>query len=174
MDITHLHEIYDSFDYRQRGVIEMWKLRELLAAAELNPTDEQLFNLISDADINGDGLLSFPEFQHFVQELSNAGKTKDADMDLLNSWILLGGSSDKNGAIKVQNIKVWIQKFGFIVDIEKNLKAQIEKKLQATIIGAGKKVIVPEDIDFEDFRVLMGEAIYQLPRWVMHENEDKI
>ena len=47
----------------------MWRMRELLGAADMHPTDLVLFNLITEVDTNADSLLSFSEFLYFAQRL---------------------------------------------------------------------------------------------------------
>ena len=61
-----LRDIFDQFDPRGRGIIEMWRMRELLEAADLHPSDLVLFNLINEVDSNGDSMLSFSEFLYFA------------------------------------------------------------------------------------------------------------
>ena len=61
-----LREVFDQFDPRSRGIIEMWRMRELLEAADLHPSDLVLFNLINEVDADGDGMLSFSEFLYFA------------------------------------------------------------------------------------------------------------
>ena len=49
----------------------MWRMRELLGAADMHPSDLVLFNLINEVDTNGDSMLSFSEFLYFAQRLKD-------------------------------------------------------------------------------------------------------
>ena len=155
IDVQLLREVFDQFDARGRGSIEMWRMRELLAAAGLAPSDLVLFNLITEVDADGDGMLSFSEFLYFAQRLRESGAVQDSDMDLLSAWTVLGGAGDKGGAVKVARVKAAITAHGFTIDFDAALAALVARK-NALNVGA-RKAAVPDEVDYEDFRALIND-----------------
>ena len=56
-EIEACREAFQSFD-RGAGVIDVWDLRQVLEAMGQTPTDEELFQMVSDVDESKTGSLS--------------------------------------------------------------------------------------------------------------------
>ena len=78
-------------------------------------------------------------------------------MDLLSAWIVLGGASDKSGVVKINLIKDLIKKYQFLIDFDIALEALVTRK-NALNVGA-RKMVIPDEIDYEDFRALINDDI---------------
>ena len=70
-------EAFNAFDTNESGEIDAWELRDILKGLGRNPTDEELFELISIVDTNMSGTIDFAEFLQVIDyQKSNAAKGK--------------------------------------------------------------------------------------------------
>ena len=51
-----------AFDKDRSGTIDVWELRQVLEAMGQKPTEEELFQMISEVDDNMSGSIDFGEF----------------------------------------------------------------------------------------------------------------
>lgn len=157
-EINRCREIFETFDTAGNGSVDMWRIREILQAMGLEPTDEELFTMISDADVNGEGVLSFQELLRIIQHQKTQGSGTDDDMDTLFAWQALGGSSDKSGKIALSALREVVYKFDLQINLEALIRAQIERRLNASLTVQQKKFVVPEDLDYDEFKSLLSET----------------
>ena len=67
------------------------------------PTDRELFNLLSEMELEDQNKISFESFLNIIVK-EKLKKEKENDFDNLNTFIALGGNMDKTGQIEVKNI----------------------------------------------------------------------
>lgn len=156
-EINHCREIFDSFDTENTGTIDMWRLREILSAIGLEPTDEELFTMVSNADINHDGQMSFQELLSVIQNQRSNGAGTDDDVDTLYAWQALGGCYDKSGKIAIARIKEFVVRYDLKINIDAIIRAQMERKLSASLTANQRKVVIPDELDYDEFKGLLSE-----------------
>lgn len=157
-EVTRCREIFETFDTTGSGMVDMWRIREILQAIGLEPTDEELFTMIADADVNSDGLLTFQELLRIIQHQRTRGSGSDDDQDVLSAWHALGGAYDKSGKISLSALKAIVTLFDMQINLDSIIRAQIERRLSASLTVQTKKIVIPEDLDYDDFKALLAES----------------
>ena len=61
-EIDQCREAFERFDKDGSGTIDVWELRQVLEAMGQKPTEEELFQMISEVDDNMSGSIDFGEF----------------------------------------------------------------------------------------------------------------
>jgi calmodulin len=138
----------------------MWRLREILNAIGEDPTDEELFALIAEGDVDGEGGLTFPELLRIVQAHKSQSGRLELDQVSLDAWIALGGNPDKSGKVPLTALKVVAEDFELDIDVEGILRSQIEERLKGTLSYSSGKAIrisVPSHIDFDTLVALFTD-----------------
>ena len=65
-------EAFERFDKDGSGTIDAWELKETLKAMGQNPTDEEVFQMLSQVDDDGSGSIEFPEFLKVIEAQKEA------------------------------------------------------------------------------------------------------
>eukprot|EP01051_Picozoa_sp_SAG22_P005488 SAG22_NODE_327_length_12278_cov_10.550209_9_plen_169_part_00 len=68
MDDAAGYEAFKMFDSTKTGLLELADLRHVLEKMGEKATDEELEQLIKELDVDGDGRVSFDEFQAFLAQ----------------------------------------------------------------------------------------------------------
>ena len=61
-EIDRCRDAFLAFDKDRSGTIDVWELRQVLEAMGQKPTEEELFQMISEVDDNMSGSIDFGEF----------------------------------------------------------------------------------------------------------------
>ena len=61
-EIDGCRDAFLAFDKDRSGTIDVWELRQVLEAMGQKPTEEELFQMISEVDENMSGSIDFAEF----------------------------------------------------------------------------------------------------------------
>lgn len=61
-EIDGCRDAFLAFDKDRSGTIDVWELRQVLEAMGQKPTEEELFQMISEVDDNMSGSIDFGEF----------------------------------------------------------------------------------------------------------------
>lgn len=61
-EIDGCRDSFLAFDKDRSGCIDVWELRQVLEAMGQKPTEEELFQMISEVDDNMSGSIDFSEF----------------------------------------------------------------------------------------------------------------
>lgn len=108
-----------SFDKDKSGCIDVWELRQVLEAMGQKPTEEELFQMISEVDENMSGAIEFSEFIRVIEKQKERAARFDDETDLIDAFVACGGNADKTGCVSrdrlVRIIKV---DFGLNIEIE--------------------------------------------------------
>merc|ERR1712216_951287 len=91
-EIDQCREAFERFDKDGSGTIDVWELKATLNAMGQYPTDEELLQMIAEADDDGDTVLAY---------------------------VALGGNADKTGCISAKKLEATINQFGLTIDIKK-------------------------------------------------------
>ena len=106
------------------------------------PTEEELFQMISEVDDNMSGSIDFGEFLKVIETQKERAAQFDDESDLIDAYVACGGEPDKSGHVDAEVlIKIIKHDFGLTIDIEELIKA-------IDTDGSG-------EIEFEEFKELL-------------------
>ena len=121
----------------------MWELRQVLEAMGQKPTEEELFQMISEVDDDCSNSIDFGEFLKVIQNQKERAAQFGDESDLLDAYVACGGSPDKTGHVmKSKLIQIIKHDFGLAIDIE-----ALINEIDAD--GSG-------EIEYEEFRTLLS------------------
>jgi len=142
-EIDGCRDAFLAFDKDRSGTIDVWELRQVLEAMGQKPTEEELFQMISEVDDNMSGSIDFGEFLKVIENQKSRAENFDDESDMIDAYVACGGEADKSGHVKKSTlVKIIKQDFGLTIDIEE-LIAKID------IDQSG-------EIEFEEFKDLLS------------------
>uniref|UniRef100_A0A7S0UV11 EF-hand domain-containing protein n=1 Tax=Polytomella parva TaxID=51329 RepID=A0A7S0UV11_9CHLO len=134
---------FSMFDKDGSGTIDVRELKTALSALGQNPTDEELFVMISKVDEDGSKEIEFPEFVKVIQINKSISEKNTDEQDTLDAFVALGGNPDMTGKVSVEKLKNVCEYFELNVNLDKILN-------NYDVNG------VRNDIEFEDFRAFLS------------------
>ncbi|KAG2430717.1 hypothetical protein HYH02_013559 [Chlamydomonas schloesseri] len=130
------------FDKDGSGTIDTKELRTALSALGQNPTEEDMFVMISQVDQDGSRCIEFKEFVRVIQ-INKHMSAKDADeVDTLDAFVALGGNLDKSGRISVDKLRAICDEFELTINVDRLVK-DADRDLNGFL-------------SYEEFRVLLS------------------
>ena len=72
------------------------------------PTEDELFQMISEVDDNMSGSIDFGEFLKVVESQKNRAENLDDENDMVDAFVACGGQADKSGHVKSKYFCCWI------------------------------------------------------------------
>jgi len=142
-EIQHCRDAFLAFDRDRSGTIDVWELKAVLEGMGQKPTEEELFQMISEVDADMSGSIDFSEFLTLVDNQKKKSSKNSGERDMIDAFIACGGNPDTTGHVKrerlVQIIKV---DFGLKINIE-----EIIDKIDTD--GSG-------EIEYEEFKNLLS------------------
>lgn len=152
--------------------IDASELKVTLNAMGQNPTEEEIFQMISQVDDDNSGEIEFAEFLKVIEnQKASAAKAND-ETDTIEAFVALGGNADKTGEISTEKLRAVVkvrnciratpvkgssctysnsfrpfstsplQDFGLTIDIEKLIR-------ETDADGSGK-------VDYNEFKAMMA------------------
>ena len=121
------------------GTIELHELEQVMKKLGQNPTRDELKEMISSVDDNGDNEIDFEEFLILMK--SRIGE-RDPEQELRDAFAVF--DTDGSGSIDRKELKRLMKKLGQALS-EQELDAMME---EVDINGDG-------EISFEEFKILM-------------------
>jgi calmodulin len=113
-----------------------------------NPTDEEIFQMISEVDDNGSNSIEFSEFLQVIAKQKEKIENSE-ESDILDAWVAVGGDrphdigEEPTGIVDTNKlVKIVKNDFGLTIDIEKLVE-------EIDLDGSGT-------IDFEEFSKLLS------------------
>ncbi|GMI29952.1 hypothetical protein TeGR_g8677 [Tetraparma gracilis] len=142
-EIDGCREAFLAFDKDRSGTIDVWELRQVLEAMGQKPTEEELFQMISEVDDNMSGSIDFGEFLKVIENQKERAENFDDENDMIDAFVACGGKSDKDGHVKRETlVRIIKQDFGLTIDIE-----ELINKIDSD--GSG-------EIEFDEFKILLS------------------
>ena len=99
-DIDGCRQAFLAFDKDRSGTIDVWELRQVLEALGQAPTEDELFQMISEVDDNMSGSIDFGEFLKVVESQKNRAENLDDENDMIDAFVASGGQPDKSGHVR--------------------------------------------------------------------------
>ena len=86
-EIDGCREAFLAFDKDRSGTIDVWELRQVLEAMGQHPTEEELFQMISEVDENMSGSIDFAEFLKVIENIYILNLINYCMKDLIKEFI---------------------------------------------------------------------------------------
>eukprot|EP00286_Rhodomonas_abbreviata_P015258 CAMPEP_0181322842 /NCGR_PEP_ID=MMETSP1101-20121128/19450_1 /TAXON_ID=46948 /ORGANISM="Rhodomonas abbreviata, Strain Caron Lab Isolate" /LENGTH=508 /DNA_ID=CAMNT_0023430795 /DNA_START=99 /DNA_END=1623 /DNA_ORIENTATION=- len=77
---SELANIFDAFDLQRTGTINPAELKEILSRLGTKLTDEELNDMVRQADSNSDGVIDYPEFKAFLESHIQPSSTGEMEV----------------------------------------------------------------------------------------------
>ncbi|GAB1318115.1 Polcalcin Jun o 2 [Madurella fahalii] len=106
-DIANFKSVFDTFDKDGTGDITASELGQVMRGLGLNPSDEELDDLVNEADLNKDGVISFDEF---LALMSKDVREADTEEELLNAFKVF--DKDGSGTISSDELRNVLRSLG--------------------------------------------------------------
>ena len=151
MDLTQIKLNEDDIEICQRAFADLdedgtdtIKVQDLKIALDrigFNPSEKELYKIISEVDDDNNGLIKFNSFLEIYTQHKYANM-EDDDLDILDAFVAMGGNEDFSGKVDaVKLIETIKDEFKMTIDIEKLIK-EIDED------GSG-------EIEFDEFKALL-------------------
>eukprot|EP00611_Tribonema_gayanum_P005576 TRINITY_DN1478_c0_g1_i2.p1 TRINITY_DN1478_c0_g1~~TRINITY_DN1478_c0_g1_i2.p1 ORF type:complete len:141 (-),score=32.42 TRINITY_DN1478_c0_g1_i2:981-1403(-) len=99
-EIDGCRDAFLAFDKDRSGNIDVWELRQVLEAMGQKPTEEELFQMISEVDDNMSGSIDFSEFLKVIENQKMRAESFDDETDMIDAFVACGGLANKSGHVK--------------------------------------------------------------------------
>ena len=110
---------FEAFDEDGSGTIDVFELKSVLEAIGQTPSEDDVFNMISEIGELG-GELDFQDFVRLIiYQKQRAGKCSASETDCLDAFVACGGNADKSGYIEKGNLSRIISHIGINFDLNK-------------------------------------------------------
>merc|ERR1711998_185071 len=104
-----IHEAFNLFDKDGDGAITAKELGEVMGQMGLNPTEDDLQDMINEVDTDGSGMIEIDEFiQLMVMKEKAAGFSQEDEIRAVFEIF----DTDKNGSISHEELRKGMAKFG--------------------------------------------------------------
>ncbi|ETV81080.1 hypothetical protein, variant [Aphanomyces astaci] len=106
------------------------------------PTEEELFQMISEVDEDMSGAIDFAEFLQVIDNQKDRAALYNDESDMIDAFVACGGKPDKSGVVKRDTlVKIIKIDFGLTINIEEMIN-----KLDVDQSG---------EIEFEEFKAIL-------------------
>ncbi|TMW57373.1 hypothetical protein Poli38472_003298 [Pythium oligandrum] len=164
-EIDACREAFLAFDKDRSGTIDVWELRQVLEAMGQQPTEEELFQMISEVDEDMSGAIDFAEFLQVIDNQKDRAAMFEDDSDMstnvlpftncsslylplcsgtnsVDAFVACGGKPDKSGFVRKETlVKIIKQDFGLTINIEEMIN-------KLDVDGSG-------EIEFDEFKAIL-------------------
>lgn len=136
-DIDGCRQAFLAFDKDRSGTIDVWELRQVLEALGQAPTEDELFQMISEVDDNMSGSIDFGEFLKVVESQKNRAENLDDENDMIDAFVACGGQPDKSGHVRrdtlVKIIKVSCKNTSLVFHVTRRSYVQLMQHRYTTM-----------------------------------------
>eukprot|EP00824_Muranothrix_gubernata_P008490 TRINITY_DN20928_c0_g1_i1.p1 TRINITY_DN20928_c0_g1~~TRINITY_DN20928_c0_g1_i1.p1 ORF type:complete len:164 (+),score=40.30 TRINITY_DN20928_c0_g1_i1:23-493(+) len=143
-ELEKCKEAFDAFDKDTSGGIDPEELRTVLKFMGQEPSEEEIYRMISEVDEGNTGTITWESFRAMIekQKLEKGG---DDESDTLDAYVAMGGNPDGSGCVEAQRlIHVIKNEFGMTIDIEKLIQ-------EVDTDGSG-------EIEYDEFKTLLSST----------------
>lgn len=143
-EIDACRDSFVHFDKDGSGTIDKYELAKVLEAMGQNPSEEELFQMISEVDQDHSGEIDFVEFLQVIASQKERAAEYDDESDFIDAFVACGGEPDKSGHVARTVLVSLIKKdFGLPIDINKMLD-------ELDTDGSG-------EIEYDEFKALLSK-----------------
>lgn len=141
-ELIQCRKAFSQFDSNGNGTIDLRELKHAMNMMGQNPTDEELFVMMTQVDKDGSKEIEFSEFLQAIQMNKAMSARSEDEADTLDAFVALGGNYDKTGKILVDRLHSILEEFEMRIDIDRIIR-EVDKE------GTGA-------IDFAAFKQIMS------------------
>ncbi|KUF77196.1 Malonyl-CoA decarboxylase [Phytophthora nicotianae] len=106
------------------------------------PTEEELFQMISEVDEDMSGAIDFAEFLQVIDNQKDRAAMFEDDSDMIDAFVACGGKPDKSGFVRKETlVKIIKGDFGLTINIEEMIN-------KLDVDGSG-------EIEFDEFKAIL-------------------
>ncbi|KAK4101227.1 EF-hand [Parathielavia hyrcaniae] len=105
--VAQYREVFEIFDKDGTGDITAAELGQVMRELGLKPSDDELRDLVNEADLNSDGVISFDEF---LALMSQTVRELDTEQELLNAFQVF--DKDGSGTISSDELRNVLKSLG--------------------------------------------------------------
>uniref|UniRef100_A0A7E4ZRT7 Calmodulin n=1 Tax=Panagrellus redivivus TaxID=6233 RepID=A0A7E4ZRT7_PANRE len=134
--------IFEMFDKDGNGTMNIKELGVAMRTLGLNPTEEELLNMVNEYDVDGNGKIDFAEFCKMMKEMN-----KETDQELIRLAFKVF-DKDGNGYITAQEFKHFMTTMG-----EKFSEEEVDEIIREVDKDGD------EQIDYEEFVQMISPVI---------------
>ena len=98
--IIHYRNAFNMFDKKKDGVITLKELSNVLRSLNLDPTEEEIKEMIDEVDLDGNGEIDFEEF---VTLMNRRSKETDLEEEILNAFKVF--DKEGNGLVSITELR---------------------------------------------------------------------
>lgn len=120
-ELEMCRKAFQMFDKDNSGTIDTKELRTALSALGQNPSEEELFVMISQVDEDGSRCVEFSEFVRVIQINKQLGAKDAEENDTVDAFVSLGGNADKTGRISRDKLKAILEEFELTINLDRLL-----------------------------------------------------
>ena len=125
-------EAFDAFDLDNSHFIEINEQKFALEEMGHKPSEEELYKMMNEVDIEGKNEMSFDDFVKIIVKQKNIKEEKE-EQDILDAFVAQGGNYDKSGELDVDQVKkIILEEFQMTIDLNK-LQMEIDSDGNNTI-----------------------------------------
>mmetsp|Transcript_13119 Transcript_13119/g.31022 ORF Transcript_13119/g.31022 Transcript_13119/m.31022 type:complete len:148 (-) Transcript_13119:128-571(-) len=141
-EINGCREAFNKFDKDGSGTIDASELKATLNAVGQSPSDEEIFQMISQVDDDNSGEIEFSEFLKVIENQKVSAAQVSDETDTVEAFVALGGNTDKSGEISTEKLRTVVKEFGLTIDLDRLIR-------EIDTDGSGK-------VDYEEFKAMMA------------------
>ncbi|GMM57594.1 hypothetical protein DAKH74_042100 [Maudiozyma humilis] len=138
--IAEFKETFDLFDKDHSGSISASELKTVMKSLGLNPTDDEVQDLVREIDIDGNNMI---EFNEFLTLMSKQITSNDTEQELIEAFKVFDTNGD--GVISVSELKAVLKSIG-----EDLSEEELNQMIQEVSKGTGV-------INIEQFASLLSK-----------------
>ncbi|XP_071160620.1 uncharacterized protein [Mytilus edulis] len=112
-ELAAYKEAFGLFDANGDGVISTWELKSVLRALGQNPSNEELIEMIREADLDGNGIIDFDEFINMMIRRNNSEESDETLREAFNIF-----DHDNNNFITCADLRYVIKSLGLDISDE--------------------------------------------------------
>lgn len=107
------------------------------------PTEEELFQMISEVDDNMSGSIDFGEFLKVIEKQKERAAKFDDESDMVDAFVACGGNADKSGHVSREDlVRIIKHDFGLTIDIEELIDALVgDRQVRACAVGTPCSIV---------------------------------
>ena len=98
--LIYYRNAFDMFDKKKIGIITLKELSNVIRSLNLDPTEEEIKEMIDEVDLDGNGEIDFEEF---VTLMNRRSKQTDMEEELFNAFKVL--DKEGNGLISITELR---------------------------------------------------------------------